>query len=258
MRIRTVATTVAALSIVAACSTDGTPTASPAAPTTTTTTTTTVTGTDSIPPAPTNRPASYSFTTERVSGATDRVVYDVNIPQIEGGDASVIAEFNESMRAALQDQIDGFGNESFTLTDARPGPTFIGQGVVAAVLNTSWDANPPGAHPTSVIATVTVNTSTATPVTLQDLFPDLEVGLQRLSEQSAALLPDTVAGPDFERSGIEPVERNFANWIPSAGGMNIRFGDYQVGPHAIGLVDVTIPWSALADVVDPAALATVR
>ncbi|SNS93003.1 Protein of unknown function [Rhodococcoides kyotonense] len=239
-----------ALSTTAGCTTDGTATASDDA------TPTSVVQTSQAKPSRTEatttpQPTPYAFTAARVSGSTDRVDYDVNIPQITGGDDAVVAEFNESMRAALQDQIDGYGQSRFTLSDARPGPTYVGDSVVAAVLNTSWDANPPGAHPTYIIATVTVNTENATPVTLEDLFPDLQAGLQRLSEQSALLLPNTAAGDDFERTGIEPIESNFANWVPSASGMNIRFGDYQVGPHAIGLVDVTIPWATLADVADP-------
>ncbi|WP_072806483.1 RsiV family protein [Rhodococcoides yunnanense] len=246
-----VAAAIAAVSVAAACSTDGTPTASDdVAPASNSAPSASATGT-STPTATTPQQATYAFTTTRIVGSTDRVEYDVSIPQLTGGDDRVVAEFDESMRAALQDQIDGFGDQRFTLSDARPGPTYIGPGVVSAVLDTSWDANPPGAHPTYVIATVTVDTATAQPVTLQDLFPDLQAGLQRLSEQSALLLPDTAAGPGFEPSGIAPTPNNFANWTPSAGGMNIRFGDYQVGPHAIGLVDVTVPWSALADVADP-------
>ena len=116
---------------------------------------------------------------------------------------------------------------------------------------TSWNADPPGAHPTPIVATVVVNADTAAPITLGDLFPDLPAGLQALSDSSARLLPETVAGPDFDRSGIEPTEANFANWLATPAGMEIHFNDYQVGPHAIGLVTVTVPWEDLADVIDP-------
>lgn len=257
---RTTVAVAAVALLLAGCSSAGTPTAAPetsiAGGTTTATASTTTTTSTSTSTSTTNTPIPYSFGSIRISGSTDRVTYDVAIPQIDGPDPGVVGEFNESMRSALQDQIDGFDGARFSLSDARPGPTYIGDAVVGAVLNTSWDADPPGAHPTYVIATVTVNSTTAAPITLRDLFPDLRAGLQRLSEQSALLLPGTAAGTDFERSGIEPLETNFANWVPSASGMNIRFGDYQVGPHAIGLVDVTIPWSALVDVADPDTLAT--
>lgn len=190
-------------------------------------------------------------------GATDRVDYDVTIPQVTGDDPAA-EKFNQSMRNALQDQIDGFGEERFALSDSRPAPSHIGTEVISAGLVTSWDARPPGAHPSSLLATITIDSSTASPVTLQDLFPNLQAGLQRLQDQSARLLPATAAGADFVPDGIEPKVENFANWIALPQGMSIRFGDGQVGPHAAGLVDVTVPWDALTDVADPRLLDVVR
>ncbi len=80
-------------------------------------TTTTVSAADTSS-AEATTPASLSYTeTElQVTGSTGRVGYDVLIPQIEGGNPAVTAEFNESMRAALQDQIDGSGTDAFTLS----------------------------------------------------------------------------------------------------------------------------------------------
>ncbi|MFC0447694.1 RsiV family protein [Rhodococcus jostii] len=201
--------------------------------------------------APTSASAPYTETSLQVTGSTGRVGYDVIIPQVEGGNPAVTAEFNESMRSALQDQIDGWGTDSFTLSTQEHSVAHIGEHVISGLLVTSWNADPPGAHPTPIVATVVVNADTAAPITLGDLFPDLPAGLQKLSDESALLLPDTVAGPDFERSGIEPTEANFANWLATPAGMEIHFNDYQVGPHAVGLVTVTVPWDALADVIDP-------
>ncbi|QYB06499.1 RsiV family protein [Rhodococcus sp. USK10] len=195
--------------------------------------------------------APYTESELQVTGSTGRVRYDVLIPQIEGGDQAVTAEFNESMRAALQDQIDGSGTDAFTLSSQEHSVAHIGEHVISGLLVTSWNADPPGAHPTPIVATVVVNSDTAAPITLGDLFPDLPAGLQALSDSSARLLPETVAGPDFDRSGIEPTEANFANWLATPAGMEIHFNDYQVGPHAIGLVTVTVPWDDLADVIDP-------
>lgn len=192
-----------------------------------------------------------------VSGSTDRVDYDVEIPQISGGDPAVVAEFNESMRAALQNLIDGPGTERYTLATGTHEVTRIGERVVAGLLVTSYNMNPPGAHPTAIESTVVVNTDNAAPITLQDLFPDLQAGLNRLSEHSALLLPETAAGPDYVAEGIAPEEINFSNWLPTPEGMEVHFGDYQVGPHAIGLVTVTVPWDELADVMDPEILRVV-
>ncbi|MGU3292533.1 RsiV family protein [Williamsia sp. M5A3_1d] len=161
------------------------------------------------------------------------------------------AEFNQSMRAALQDQIDDDDTTypGFTLNDGyTKGPLHIGQRVISAEQITEWHANPPGAHGDSLLATVTINADTAKPITLQDAFTDLGAGLSRLSQQAAQILPTTNVGNRFERSGITPELKNFANWTASPAGMQIHFGDYQVGAYADGLVTITVPWSAMSDV----------
>ncbi|WP_345353217.1 RsiV family protein [Rhodococcus olei] len=211
--------------------------------------------------APTAIPESdsgYTATTAQVTGDNGRVRYDVTVPQVEGGDPAVAAEFNESIRAALQDQIDGSAGERFTLQSGNESTVaHIGSRVLSGLLVTSWNADPPGAHPTPLVATVVIDADSAQPITLNTLFPNLQAGLDRLSEESARLLPATAAGPEFERSGIEPTRQNFANWVATPAGMEIHFTDYQVGPHAIGLVVVTVPWNRLADVMAPAMVGVV-
>ncbi|MFE3293002.1 RsiV family protein [Rhodococcus sp. NPDC059234] len=203
--------------------------------------------------AATAAPAAYTATSMRVSGDNGRVRYDVVLPQVAGGDPAVTGEFNESMRAALQDQIDGSPGERFTLDGRNESAVArIGNRVLAGLLVTSWNADPPGAHPTPLVATVVIDGDNAQPITLGALFPDLPAGLRRLSDESARLLPATAVGAGFDRSGIEPTEANFANWLPTPAGMEIHFADYQVGPHAAGLVVVTVPWDRLDDVIAPA------
>ena len=48
--------------------------------------------------------------------------------------------------------------------------------------------------------------------------------------------------------GNAPVEANFANWIPTPSGLEIHFADYQ---FAHGLPVLTVPWSALDDLLAP-------
>lgn len=197
--------------------------------------------------------AAYTQTSTRVTGTTARASYDVAIPKLAGGDPAVTAEFNQSMRAALQDQIDDdYSGMDFTLRDGyRAGPFHIGSRVVSAELISYWTANPPGAHGDSLLATVTIDADTAKPITLSDAFSDLGTGLRRLSQEAARILPSTVVGDRYERSGITPEEKNFANWTASPEGMQIHFGDYQVGAYADGLITITVPWSDLSDVLAP-------
>lgn len=247
---------VAALAVTAAvagCSTSGT--ATPAsAPTTTDVTVTTERAepTSTAPPTTSNAAEPYVVGSTRITGSAEHATYDVAIPQLSGGDPAVTAEFNESMRAALQDQIDGDYGNDFALTDGySTGTTYVGKRVISAEQITSWIAVPPGAHGNSLLATVTIDADTAQPITLGDAFTDLDVGLARLSDRAAEILPTTPAGESFERTGIEPTVANFGNWTASQQGMNIHFGDYQVGPYSIGLVTITVPWADLSDVLAP-------
>ena len=253
VRFRSMSIAFAVVAALAGCSNSGTATTAAAPPTSDTQVTT-----ERAEPTTTSASATshaeepYVLGSTRVTGSTEHATYDVGIPQLSGGDPAVTAEFNESMRAALQDQIDGHQGLDFALSDGySSGASHIGRHVVSVEQITDWIAVPPGAHGDSLIATVTIDTDTAQPITLGDAFTDLDAGLSRLSEQAAKILPSTRAGESFERSGIEPTVANFANWTASPEGMNIHFGDYQVGAYGIGLITITVPWNALSDVLAP-------
>lgn len=252
-RIRSMAAALAVTAALAGCSTSGT--ATPAsAPTTSDTPATTEPAepTSTTPPTTSNAAESYVVGSTRVTGSTEHATYDVAIPQLSGGDPAVTAEFNESMRAALQDLIDGHNGQDFALGDGyTPSSTYVGRRVISSEQITDWIAVPAGAHGDSLISTVTIDVDTAQPITLGDAFTDLDAGLSRLSEQAAKILPTTRAGENFERSGIEPTVADFGNWTASPEGMNIHFGDYQVGAYGIGLITITVPWTDLSDVLAP-------
>ena len=64
---------------------------------------------------------------------------------------------------------------------------------------------------------------------------DEHAGLQRLSEQT--------------RLGIAPTVANFANWIPTADGVEIHFAKDEPGVQLPQII--TVPWPALNDVLAP-------
>ncbi|QII02612.1 DUF3298 domain-containing protein [Rhodococcoides fascians A21d2] len=254
-RIRSMVAAAAVTAAVAGCSTSGT--ATPASAPTTTDVTVTVTTeraepTSTAPPTTSNAAEPYVVGSTRITGSTEHATYDVAIPQLSGGNPAVTAEFNESMRAALQDLIDGHNGQDFALSDGySTGATYVGRRVISAEQITDWIAVPAGAHGDSLISTVTIDADTAQPISLGDAFSDLDTGLARLSDRAAKILPTTRAGESFERAGIEPTVANFGNWTASPEGMNIHFGDYQVGAYGIGLITITVPWTDLSDVLAP-------
>jgi hypothetical protein len=112
------------------------------------------------------------------------------------------------------------------------------------------------AHPVNYVSTIVIDSRTARPITLKGLFSNESRGLQRLSEQTKLIWP-TVYGhgssePMPDEPGNQPREENFANWIPTTAGMEIHFADYQFGP---GLPILTVPWTALTDVLTPEMIA---
>src|SRR5690606_28430724 len=165
--------------------------------------------------------------------------------------------FNNSVRAALQDQIDN-APASAELTSGPPDDLHIGPRVLSALLTTARTSGPSPDEPKKLLATITINADNAEPITLRDLFPDLDAGLTRLSGEAARLLPETAAGPDFDRREIQPRTKNFHHWVATDKGMAIHFEEDSVAPPGKGLISIIVPWRALADVLDPALAEVVR
>jgi Protein of unknown function (DUF3298) len=46
-------------------------------------------------------------------------------------------------------------------------------------------------------------------------------------------------------AGTKPVKENFSNWSIVSDGLKITFGEYQVGPGCIGIIDIKIPFKDL-------------
>jgi hypothetical protein len=103
-------------------------------------------------------------------------------------------------------------------------------------------------HPLNSVTTTVIDNRNATPITLTDLFTELQAGLNRLSEQTKQLWPTVYGRSMGDEPGNAPLEKNFHNWIPTAAGFEIHFEDYQFG-H--GQPVITVPWPRLSDLLAP-------
>ena len=74
----------------------------------------------------------------------------------------------------------------------------------------------------------------------------------RLSDQAKVLIADQYGELPTEilDRGTAPVTENFADWIPTAAGMEIHFEEYQFDGPPFARV-ITVPWPALTDVLAP-------
>jgi hypothetical protein len=175
--------------------------------------------------------------------------WHTEVGQLAGGDPAVAEAFNNasktSSRQLLDHFIDGWQGTKFDY-ESKGHVIMRGTAVAQYFPGTIYCC----AHPTSDISTVVIDSRTAKPITLADLFSDQQAGLNRLSEQTKSL----VGIPDMP--GNAPKAENFADWVPTDEGMEIFFAEYQFGDRLPAII--TVPWSALSDVLAPdmAALAS--
>lgn len=112
------------------------------------------------------------------------------------------------------------------------------------------------AHPAAEPSTLTIDLATGRPLALADLAlpgADLLGRLSRASrEDLLARYSDRETPRASIRAGTRPRPRNFSAWAVTPDGLELTFAEYQVGPYSLGRPVVTVPWSELAGLIDPA------
>ncbi len=198
---------------------------------------------------------TYSVTRSTAGDATTdgKGRWTLVVDTITGGDPRVAGAFNSAVHASAAAQLEPVKRDADpdgTWTFETQPQIYFG-GVSVSELISGLFVPVPAAHPTSSVSTVVIDARTAKPITLGDLFTDKQAGLNKLSEQTKALLP-AVSGvgptPMPDEPGNAPVEANFANWIPTPAGLEIHFADYQ---FFHGTPTITVPWSELDDLLAP-------
>ncbi len=99
--------------------------------------------------------------------------------------------------------------------------------------------------------TVVVGIDSGAVLTLDDLFTDTDAGLQQLAAASRTLGPSTDAGTSFNATAVTADAKLFSRWVATPDGMRIYFEEGAVAPSSYGLVELTVPWDELGDVLDP-------
>ncbi|MFD0362948.1 RsiV family protein [Nocardia sp. GCM10030253] len=173
--------------------------------------------------------------------------YTIDVPQVNGGNAAARAEFNDGMGALAGEWIAQLVPGT-SITGGESKVVHIGTHVLSGELVVIVYAQG-AAHPNNFYATHVTNVDTGQPITLTNLFTDTRRGLEVLSAQAALLVPKTRAGADFRKEAIAPEVRNYENWLATPEGMRIVLG--EIGPHALGKIEITVPWSELDGVLQP-------
>ena len=205
-------------------------------------------------PVPPTATATLGYTPKLVpmKGQRGSATFDVQLPQLDGGNAAARNRFNQGMQTALDDLINQFsdqrGGAQIVAGRLWPGDessrvTGVTEHLVAGMAVFNWDSH--GAHPNQELATVVINTATARPITFADVFPNQEVARARLSELV----------PQLDQTGRlrgQPVQyEKFLNWLPTPDGLRV----YVRVAHVIGdFAPVTVPWDKIRDLVAPGEL----
>ncbi|HEY1841822.1 MAG TPA: DUF3298 domain-containing protein [Mycobacterium sp.] len=213
----------------------------------------------SIPPVASgvSNNQNYIVTMMPIDGTTPDGAgrWHVMVGQLSGGDPAVTGAFNESSNTSAHHQIvqarsDASGVQGWNF-ESKSAITFRPTAIGEVLSGASYTKG--AAHPTDYVSTVVIDSRTAHPITLGDLFTEEQAGLDRLSEQTKSIWPKVYGpggdgAPMLDEPGNRSVPQNFANWIPTAAGIELRFTDGQFG-H--GLPVITVPWPAFSDLLAP-------
>lgn len=199
---------------------------------------------------------SFTATPGAISGKSpdDLGTWAVHYQRVAGGNPDVAATISDHMddeanREVQQATWDGSTRRPWTFDAA--GTLSVGPMTVSQVFVSEYNVNEPN-MPMRSVATVVCDSRSGVLITLDNLFTDKLAGMTRLSEQTEASLAAVAAPADFrawKRNGLlAPVTVNFKNWIPTAQGIELHFPEFQFGR---GLKAVTVPWSAVSDLIAP-------
>jgi hypothetical protein len=102
-----------------------------------------------------------------------------------------------------------------------------------------------GAHGQSWLEVLSFASETQNFVQLEDVFEEPEAGLAKLSELSVRGLINQGRDSAHSQRGAAPEPGNFEHFNLGPEGLQIYFGEYQVGCYAEGPAEVTIPYTAV-------------
>ena len=196
---------------------------------------------------------TYMVDRSASNGAATSGSWSLVMDTISGGEPRVAEAFNDAVHAAAQRLLDdatrGVKPQGQWTFQTSPQVFFSSASISALISGTYNDET--AAHSAGSVINVVIDSRSARPITLSELFTDDQAGLNRISEQSKILLPPAMgatATPMPNIPGDKPLMENFDSWIPTPAGLEIHFADYQ---FIQGTPVITVPWAAIDDLLAP-------
>lgn len=202
---------------------------------------------------------AYSVVPDRVGGSSPNGLgeWTVDYEKLAGGDPAVA----EAINRILDDEANGqvwlyaaSASKTSPWTFHTHGTLLFRPMTVSALFTGQYNAVDLPNMPVDAVATRVFDSRSGIQIVWDNLFVDKHAGLARLSDLTAKILPATYPTPPVGGwaeygASLAPLERNYKFWIPTDNGIELHFTDRQFGR---GLRVITIPWSAVSDLIAPA------
>lgn len=199
-----------------------------------------------------------------------KLMYEVSAqyPQLNGGNNPNFEKFNQTARALVTKKVAGFKKDVAPAEGEEPRPEgSMGSNLNVAytlilaqddLISVKFDVGSyyqGAAHPNSYSDVVNFDLKNGKQLKLSDLFKPGAKYLQAIADYSIADLKKQAKArglTDEEiATGAAPQAKNYDRWNIMKTGIGISFDAYQVGPYAAGPQFVTVPYSALKDLINP-------
>ncbi|MDQ3747295.1 MAG: DUF3298 and DUF4163 domain-containing protein [Acidobacteriota bacterium] len=208
--------------------------------------------------------------TRELKDADRRMNFEINIeyPQLEGLSAAGAAGFNEAARALAAKEAANFrkGVAEYRADYRGEKPSGPGNSLDLGYYVDYADDNlvsigftedtyyAGAAHPNHATVVLNYDLKAGRALRLADLFRPGSPYLKTISDYCLRELKgdsDLEGTTDMIDAGASARLENYRNWLVKRQGLEITFDPYQVGPYVAGPQYVTIPYKALAKIINP-------
>lgn len=220
-------------------------------------------------PAPERQPQDeYHVVTRRIDEKNTAPLYEIALeyPAINGARMHTSWEhFNHMIADTVAAMVGGFKQDQAELEpvegDAGLGSSMHSSFEVAlstpdliSLLMVMDEYQAGAAHPMGGLQGFTYDLANDRPVALRNLFLPKSGYLDTLSTKAIEQLTMQLGeNADLEmlRSGAAAAEENFENFTLGRDSLVIDFGEYQIGPYALGRQRIAIAYNSLSTILSP-------
>jgi Protein of unknown function (DUF3298)/Deacetylase PdaC len=206
---------------------------------------------------------------KQIKETDKKLMYEVSAeyPQLSGGNNPNFEKFNQTARALVTKKVAGFKKDMSPAEGEEPRPEgSMGSNLNVAytlilaqddLISVKFDVGSyyqGAAHPNSYSDVINFDLKNGKQLKLSDLFKPGTKYLQAIADYAIADLKkqtDKGLTADEIEKGAAPAAKNYQTWNVMKTGIGVTFDAYQVGPYAAGPQFVTVPYSALKDLINP-------